>query len=225
MATTNARKQKEVVTETPDVALQQKEQEIAELKAMMLQMQSTILSMQQSQPSQQVQMKPEEFTNIYKYIPVISLFDGMLNLSTGQGGAMGSGKIYTFTKFGESRNIIYNDLREIVSANFNFANQGYFYIADARVVDECGLTQVYENLLSKEKIEHLLDESREHIAEIFESVPETQKKSVVDYIVKNMAEGVVYDLNKVDVISRIYGKNLIELSKDLSFSLSQKGNG
>jgi hypothetical protein len=66
MATTNARKQKEVVTETPDVALQQKEQEIAELKAMMLQMQSTILSMQQSQPSQQVQMQPEEFTNIYQ---------------------------------------------------------------------------------------------------------------------------------------------------------------
>lgn len=224
MATTNARKQKDVVTETPDAELQQKDKEISELKAMMLQMQNTILSMQQSQPVQP-QMQAEEFTNIYKYIPVISLFDGMLNLSTGQGGAMGSGKIYTFTKFGESRNIIYNDLREIVSANFNFANQGYFYIADARVVDECGLTQVYQNLLSKEKIEHLLDESREHIADIFESVPETQKKSVVDYIVKNMAEGTVYDLNKVDVISRIYGKNLIELSKDLSFSLSQKGNG
>ena len=90
--------------------------------------------------------------NPQKYITVISLCSGQLNLSTLPGG---KGKVFSFQKFGESKRIMYQNLVDIIEVSPRFLNDGFYYIADKKVIRKHGLNSVYDNLLTKEMIENI----------------------------------------------------------------------
>lgn len=206
---------KEVVKPQVENSANEKDAEIESLKAMVLQMQQMLLN---QQPQAQNQ-NPEN--SMYKYIKVINLFDGILNLKTSS--IPGNSNIFTFEGFGAEKSIMYNDLRQIINANETFANEGYFYIADESVIQEVGLKEKYEKILTKEKIEKFIENDKSNVIDIFSSIPKGQQSAVVDYLVGKMAKGTEFDLNKIQAISNIYGKDLVEASKDLKHALSYKG--
>src|SRR5512137_2575663 len=88
------------------------------------------------------------------YVPVISLLPYRLNLATKEGG---QGDIKKFTKFGEVKNILYKDLVDIIEINRSFMEAGYFYILDPVVIRQHGLDDTYSKILTKEKIEDILN--------------------------------------------------------------------
>lgn len=219
---TTTRVKKTTETQELDLTneLAKKDAEISAMKDMMLQLQMQMQQMMlSSNQTQTTQAPQEEFINIYKAIPVMSLFDGMLNLSTQPNG---QGKSYTFNRFGEVRNIVYSDLRDIIGSNFSFAKEGLFYVMDEKIVFENGLTEYYEKMLNKEAIENIIETDKENILNIFDSAPKSQKETIVDIIVGKMAKGESFDLNKVSIISDKIGKDINTMVKDLKFSLGDK---
>jgi hypothetical protein len=212
-----------VETKETDISkvLEEKDKELSAMKDMMLQMQAQMQQMMSAQLNAQPQatIQQDEYMNIYKSIPVMSLFDGQLNLSTQP---HGQGKPYTFTKYGEVRNIVYNDLRDIIGAHFEFAKKGLFYVMDTKIVSENGLSDYYETILTKEQIDGLIDTDKENILNLFTSASNSQKEVIVDLIVGKMARGIEFDLNKVDVISTTANMDLKTMAKDLKFALGEK---
>lgn len=146
-----------------------------------------------------------------KYIKVMSLNFGKLVLSTE---GKGQGKIFIFNKFGDVRNIIYSDLANLIHHQQSFAEQGRFYIFDKQVVKNHGLIEYYNKFMTKEMIENILDNNRESIINLFNNTPEAQKETIVNILIKKIINGEDIDINKVDIISRIYGQNIYDIARD-----------
>lgn len=201
---------------TPEEKLQQENDklklEVEEIKKMLLN-----LTNQQNKVSQVPIQKEEIFQNQEfeirpnKYIKVISLTHGMLVLSTEP---MGQGKVFIFNKFGETKNIIYSELTEILHCNQSFAESGKFYIANKDVVFNHGLVEFYNNILNKEKIENILDYSQEQVVDLFKNSTDSQKETIVSLLADRIIKDQEVDLNKVNAISKVYGRDIIEMAEE-----------
>lgn len=136
------------------------------------------------------------------YVPVISLLPYRLNLATKEGG---QGDIKKFTKFGEVKNILYKDLVDIIEINRSFMEAGYFYILDPIVIRQHGLDEVYSKILTKEKIEDILNNTdSEYCVALYNSAnPEQQKVIVQLFVDKVKADPNSVNLYTVDRISRL----------------------
>lgn len=187
--------------------------EIDEIKKMLVNLKSVQdkpaeplnIGLAQKEELQEYEIRPN------KYIKVISLVYGILVLSTEP---MGNGKVFVFNKFGETKNIIYSDLAEILHCNQSFAESGKFYIADKNVVFNHGLMEFYKNILTKEMIENLFDYSQEQVVDLFKNATESQKETIVSIISDRLLHDQEVDLNKVNAISRIYGKDIIDMADE-----------
>lgn len=158
------------------------------------------------------------------YVPVISLLPYRLNLSTKEGG---QGDIKKFTKFGEVKNILHKDLVDIIEVNRSFMEAGYFYILDPAVIRQHGLDEVYSKILTKEKIEDILDNANtEHCVKLFESTNPDQQRVIVQLFVDKMkADSESVNLYTVDRISRLSGIDIpkrAEEEKELQEELAEQ---
>jgi hypothetical protein len=153
------------------------------------------------------------------YIKVMSLNFGKLVLTTEQ---KGQGKIYIFNKFGETKNILYSDLANLIHNQQSFAEQGRFYIFNKQVIRNHGLDQYYEKFMTKEKIENILQYNRDEIIDLFTNATESQKETLVNILIKKMIDGEDVDVNKIDIISRIYGENLYDIARDRKNSIDEE---
>ena len=142
------------------------------------------------------------------YIRVISLTPFELNLSTKSGG---KGKVFGFVSFGSVKRIIYSDLVDILEVYQHFLNEGFFYVADRRVIRRHGLDELYDRLLTKEKIESILMGSNSDITvSLFKSANKTQQGIIIQMFIDKMISGQEVDYNLIDKLSRISGINITE---------------
>jgi len=148
-------------------------------------------------------IEPDDYVEIHpnKRIKVISLYDGVLTLTTGDGG---QGKPYIFRHFGDAHNITYSDLSEILHYHFSFAQKGYFYICDKDVIYNHNLTDVYNQIMNKETIDNLLDMDQKEMIDLFNYTNDFQREVIVSMISLKLAKNEELDLNKVDAIERAY---------------------
>ena len=146
----------------------------------------------------------------------MSLVPYPLNLSTKEKGA---GKTFKFSSFGETKNILYQDLLEIMESHRRFVENGYFFILDSRVVRMQGLDEAYPKILTKDKIEAILSGSANYM-EFYRSCNDSQKKIIVNMIVDKLFEDEdSLDLNMVDKISRESGVKIQDRVSDLRESV------
>jgi hypothetical protein len=136
------------------------------------------------------------------FVKVMSLIGNKLNLSTQP---HGKGKIFSFERFGETRNIMYADLMEINNNQRNFLEAGYYYILDDRVVEAEGLTDIYEKILSKSQIEEILSNKAGAIA-LFQKANPKQRNVVINFICEKLINGEQVDFNLVNEIDRVVGQ-------------------
>ena len=159
--------------------------------------------------------------NPQKYITVISLCSGQLNLSTLPGG---KGKVFSFQKFGESKRIMYQNLVDIIEVSPRFLNDGFYYIADKKVIRKHGLNSVYDNLLTKEMIENIFTKAmaEEKASEVYKSANKQQQSVIIDLIVRKlMLDDTNIDMNMVAIISKVSGVDIQKKVDDEKF-YSQK---
>jgi hypothetical protein len=148
--------------------------------------------------------------NMDDAIKVISLCPYMLNLVTEKNG-QGQGRVYSFAHFGEVKRIVFSDLNKIVESNRHFLEQGFFYIMDQRCIRYFGIEETYENILTKESIETILEGKSNDVVSLFKSANDTQKELIIDLIIKKMLnDPESVDLNLIDKISRASGVKIQE---------------
>lgn len=166
----------------------------------------------QTRVSSKVMETPaEEFVqnkiSLDELVKVVSLIDYPLNLLP-QGQSAGGRAKYRFEKFGETKQIIYQDILQIIEQYRSFMEKGVFMILDQRVVDRHGLHEIQSKVLPKEKLNQILDGSNEAV-EFFKSSGEEQRRLIVGMITRRLAaDPKSVDLNVVSEISRISGVNI-----------------
>ena len=140
------------------------------------------------------------------YVKVMSLTPHILNLSTL---GNGKGKIFTFHKFGEVKRILYHDLVQLLEGNQKFHEQGLFYIMDKTVIEKHGLEDMYEKILTKERIEKIINgENQTDAVNIFQSATEKQQDFVCEMFIQKIFNGETVDLNLADRLSRVMQKRI-----------------
>lgn len=112
-----------------------------------------------------------------------------------------------FDKYGETKNVLYHTLVDIVNSNTKLAEKGAFFINDKDAVYYLGLHDAYQNIYDKTTFDNLLSYSVEEIKEIVNNMTEFQKKNVLQLILIKYANDGEADLNKVEVISKILNFN------------------
>jgi hypothetical protein len=151
---------------------------------------------------------------------VVSLYDGILNLSTE---GFGKGENYSFTYFGEEITIPFNDLRKIIRKEKKRIIQGLIYIDDPEIIKSERLTAAYKKILSKEKIEELFMKSQKLFKESFDEMTDGQKEVFSQLIVSKLIGGKEVDMNIVSMVSKAVGKELKEIA-DFTISLKTAAN-
>jgi hypothetical protein len=144
-----------------------------------------------------------------KYIKVISLTPNMLVISTE---GYGKGKVFKFNKFGQSKDIIYNELVEIIHNQQSFIEKGKFYIMNKDVIKKHDLEEIYEKILTKKTIENILNFDTSKIDEVFRNATQSQQETIVSILIQKIRNGEEVDLNKLDIINKIYGRNIKDLA-------------
>lgn len=148
-----------------------------------------------------------------EYIPVMSLIPFRLNLSTQE---FGTGNVKKFNRFGEVKSILYKDLVDIMEVHSNFLESGYFYILDPRVIRQHGLDDVYSKILTKEKIDEILETTSDQCVSFYSSANEEQQRVIIQLLVDRVLENPEsLNLNTIDEISRISGIDILKRVNDV----------
>jgi hypothetical protein len=141
------------------------------------------------------------------YIKVMNLLNYQLNLCTRE---YGQGKIYKFEKLYQIKKIIYSDLVDIIEVNSRFLEEGKFIILNPKVVRLHGLDETYSKILTKEKIEKILEGTDEGIA-LYSTANKGQQEVIVGLLVdKLIKDPTSLDMNMIDKLSRLSGVKIAE---------------
>lgn len=162
-------------------------------------------------------------------INVISLIPNPATLSTEKGGG---GKTFHFPAYGSKQKIRMDDLENIVILTkqiaqetqlnlttgelpTSFFERGEFYICDAEAVEEVGLTDCYETILDKSKIDKIVNLADDISVSLFEGANSKIKENIVTLIIDKIVGGTVYDYNRLHQISTIYGRDINEMAENV----------
>lgn len=174
-----------------------------------------MLSKLMEQKNEEIEKKIEEPIKRKKYdsnldevnpnlrIPVISLYNGVLAVSTAQ---KGEGQPYVFHEFGEVQLIRYGHLIDILGNYIHFAKAGYFYIDNESVIVTHALIDNYEKLLSKEDIDNLLKIDKNEMIKLYERTTNEQRQEILSWFREKSRNGQDLDLNRLAILNKIYDK-------------------
>jgi hypothetical protein len=152
----------------------------------------------------------DEMIRLDSYVEVMSLFNGRLSLSTEP---LGKGRRFSFSRFGETKRILYNDLASVMENYRRFMEEGVFYILNEKIVRKHGLNDIYEKILDKSKIEKIIACDPKTAVKFYEQAPESQREVVNGLLIKELKEGNP-DLNVVNKISAIAERDLVKIAKE-----------
>jgi len=147
------------------------------------------------------------------YVKVISLFDGILTLSTEP---FGRGVSYTWDKFGHDQMILDTTLRDLIASSINNekARQGIFFIDDKEFTNAVGLAVYYENMLDYNEFNTVLQTTNEQLVKaLFEKATDAQKEILISLIVQQGTSGNIKD-QIYSAIESVYNVNKKRSDRD-----------
>lgn len=147
---------------------------------------------------------PEPDAN--KQIRLVSMYYGSLTLCNSMN--RNTARMLTFSKFGEIKSVLYHDLVDFVNNERKFAEAGYFYILDKAAVYHLGLSSDYKKLVDVNFINNIMNYSDVEVHDIVSTMTTAQQDSLVEILADRMFNGQKMDMNKIDIISKITGKNI-----------------
>lgn len=162
--------------------------------------QSINIQIQNSEDKYQKYINNYEEVSANKRIPVVSLYNGLLGLTTDRKG----GVPYEFETFGEKKLIKYSHLSDILTHYGSFSKIGYFYIEDDHVVANHGLVTEYETLLSKNDFDNLFKMSEREMLEKFRNTTEQQREEFMSVLYERISNGEDVDRNKFEKLKKTF---------------------
>lgn len=208
MANTKKAKIDDEVIETENNVIENRTDETEALKAKIAEQEKQMAEMMaQMKLMMQAQMGVNnQPVKSNKSIKFISLVTGGLSLK--------GNRMYHIDKQFGYKMIPEGEAKAIVANMPNTIANGLVYIADKDFIAECELDGVYEEILSDKQLKELLSRSADDVVEIYKSASPMQKQIIIDMVSNRRMNGMPIDANIVVEISKLCGKNLMEIEPE-----------
>lgn len=177
--------------------LEQVKKEKDELAKMLKKMQAQMESLQNqfnAQNSDNNNIVVTQSDNITRTVKVISLVPNTYNLTTQPNGR---GKLYTFNKFGDSLNIRFTDMQDILNIYGQQFESGMAILTNKKDYDDLAIGYLWDSVISKDKLDRLLElKDKESIDAILNMDKDTQER-IARIIAQKIFDGVNYNYNVI----------------------------
>lgn len=177
--------------------LEQVKKEKDELAKMLKKMQAQMESLQNqfdAQNSDNNNIVVTQSDNITRTVKVISLVPNTYNLTTQPNGR---GKLYTFNKFGDSLNIRFTDMQDILNIYGQQFESGMAILTNKKDYDDLAIGYLWDSVISKDKLDRLLElKDEESIDAILNMDKDTQER-IARIIAQKIFDGVNYNYNVI----------------------------
>lgn len=187
----------EKVVSTEDVLAEAKaenkalQEQLAQMKDMMAQLQLQINSQSQiAQPQVVIQQQ----SNATRTVKVISLIDNTYIMSTKP---LGQGTVYRFDKYGDFKNVKFQDLQDILAINSKQFENGMAVLASKEDYDDLQIGYMYDMVLDKDRMDDVIKLQSDADVDIILGMAKEMQEKVYSIIAGKIADGVSYDFNKI----------------------------
>ena len=130
-----------------------------------------------------------------------------------------------FPNYGSAHTITYAQLIDYVNACRTAAENGNFYIHNQDMVEDLGLSEIYEAILNDKVIDKILYSNDIEFADILSNTTESQKNSICALVCQKVYNKEITDMGKIDEISKAIGVDILKKvneMKDSSKCLSEE---
>lgn len=208
--TTSASSNNAQKAQNPDVGMEQLKNENEALKTQLNDLQQQMA--QVTQMIQQMNMMNQFMTKTsdttVKDIELISLISGKLVLTTT---GKSDGRHYEFAKQFDTVLVPEGDLKLIIKAMPRTTENGCFFINDVEFVNKNGLSGVYKNIMSQQKIEEFFVKPFNEAMQIYRSANKAQKAILEAMVTDKCLNNEFVDANVLMMLSKETGKDFMNI--------------
>lgn len=177
--------------------LEQVKKEKDELAKMLKKMQAQMESLQNqfnAQNSDNNNIVVTQSDNITRTVKVISLVPNTYNLTTQPNGR---GKLYTFNKFGDSLNIRFTDMQDILNIYGQQFESGMAILTNKKDYDDLAIGYLWDSVISKDKLDRLLELKDEESIDAILNMDKDSQERIARIIAQKIFDGVNYNYNVI----------------------------
>ena len=181
------------------------------MKKKMEEMKKQIEALSKTLPKTEDVGKANESIDLDEDIDVVSLCNGVLNLTTG---GFGRGELYTFNEYGQTLPVPYRDLKEIAKNNRSFLEKGYFYINSKKAQVALRVSKIYDKMPIAQDLITMLNKDVASIKKNLSIMTSEQKTMIASLVIDRLFNGERLDMNLVKEIGDSVDKDLAAIAKD-----------
>ena len=192
-------------------------EKIAELEAMIKQLTKTMAQMQGASVTAEGYGEDKDI-NPNKKTRITSLTYGYFSLYAPNRGFL------KFPNYGSYHTVSYAQLVDYVNACRTAAENGNFYIHNQDMVEDLGLSEIYETILNDKIIDKILFSEELEIKDILSNTTDAQKNSICALVCQKVYDKEMTNMSKIDDISKAIGVDILKKvgeMKDTSDFLSK----
>lgn len=205
-------------TNTP-ISQKSEAKKIEELEAQIAQLTQLMQKMNMQATSPVSDTEEDKDINPNKKTKVTSLTYGYFSLYAPNRGFL------KFPNYGSTHTITYAQLIDYVNACRTATENGNFYIHNQDMVEDLGLSEIYETILNEKLIDKILYSNDIELSDILSNTTQTQKNSICALVCQKVYDKEITDMAKIDEISKAIGVdilNKVNEMKDSSKFLSEE---
>lgn len=121
-----------------------------------------------------------------------------------------TGLMWTFHDYGDEDTMEFSELRNMVSSQRKFVEEGWIEILDEDVKKALKVERYEKNTISAEDIDELFEMNPEELKEIISSVKPSAKALIFDIAKEKYGTGELYDIRTIRAIEEVVGVALSE---------------
>ena len=205
-------------TNTP-ISQKSEAKKIEELEAQIAQLTQLMQKMNMQATSPVSDTEEDRDINPNKKTKVTSLTYGYFSLYAPNRGFL------KFPNYGSTHTITYAQLIDYVNACRTATENGNFYIHNQDMVEDLGLSEIYETILNEKLIDKILYSNDIEFSDILSNTTQTQKDSICALVCQKVYNKEMTDMSKIDEISKAIGVDILSKvneMKDSSKFLSEE---
>lgn len=189
-----------------DKKIKDLENTVKQLEEIILKMQSNNMTVVPEKEEVELDINPNKKTK------VTSLTYGYFTLYAPNRGFL------KFQNYGSSHTITYAQLVDYVNACRTSAENGNFYIHNQDMVQDLGLGEIYDNLLSDKIIDKLIFTNELDTNNILSNATDTQKQMICSLVCEKVYNKELDSMAKVEEISRAINVDIMTKLKEMKDS-------
>ncbi|MNH66536.1 hypothetical protein D3C73_185690 [compost metagenome] len=153
----------------------------------------------QTKPERKIKQRLDE--NLL--VPIASNVDGVL-VYKGQR----SGQVWKFSNYGDEDVMELSELRSMLSSSRAFLEKGWIKVLDDEVIEYLNLQRFQKNVIDREDVEYILDQSPEQIEQSIKAANVNTKTLIFGFAREKFLNGELTDYHTIKAIEEGLGQPL-----------------